>query len=52
MLDLHFLFSTVLLQVGDFIGDVFEFGFWTILIILAIIGLAIFWIVKKVRDRR
>ena len=46
---LDYTFSTVLLQVGDFIGDVFEFGFWVAIILVVLIGAGGYWLYKKLR---
>ncbi|MGK7393887.1 MAG: hypothetical protein ACNS62_04915 [Candidatus Cyclobacteriaceae bacterium M3_2C_046] len=48
----YIFFLAIYLQLGDFIGDVLEFGFWAILIFVVIVVLLIVWIVKKVKNSR
>lgn len=43
------LFFSLTLSGCDFVGDVLEFGFWTILIIIAVIVLIIYFIAKMFR---
>lgn len=43
---LVFLFFSLTLSGCDFVGDVLEFGLWTILIILVILILIIYFIFK------
>ena len=47
----YIIYLTIFLQstLGDFFGDVLEFGFWAILIIAVIAVVLIVWIVKKVK---
>ncbi|MGK7392508.1 MAG: hypothetical protein ACNS60_19290 [Candidatus Cyclobacteriaceae bacterium M2_1C_046] len=44
-----FLTLMVTLSGCDFVGDVLEFGFWTIIIIIAILVLIVVGIVKMFR---
>ncbi|MEQ9438749.1 MAG: hypothetical protein RIG62_06855 [Cyclobacteriaceae bacterium] len=44
-------YATVLLQIGDLIEGIFKAGFWVAIILVAIIGLAVFWLVRKFRGR-
>lgn len=44
-------YSTVLLQVGDLIEGIFKAGFWAAIILIAIVGVVVFWLVKKFRGR-
>ena len=45
------LLSTLYLQVGELIEGIFEFGFWAAIILVIIIGLIVYWLVKKFRSR-
>jgi len=45
----HFL-STLYLQIGELIEGIFELGFWVAIILVAIVGLIIFWLVRKFRS--
>ncbi|WP_162055664.1 hypothetical protein [Pontibacter pamirensis] len=48
---LVFLLFSLTLGGCDFVGDVFEFGMWTALIIIVIIVLIVYFIAKKFRGR-
>ncbi|RDV16362.1 hypothetical protein DXT99_03940 [Pontibacter diazotrophicus] len=48
---LLFLLFTLTLSSCDFVGDVLEFGFWTILILIGIVLLIIYFIAKMFRGR-
>jgi len=48
---LLFLLLSLTLGGCDFIGDVFEFGMWTALIVIGIIVLIIYFIAKMFRGR-
>jgi hypothetical protein len=39
------------LDVGDFLGDVLEFGFWTVLIIVVLIILLAVWLYRKFKGK-
>ncbi|MGB3851938.1 MAG: hypothetical protein WA958_18355 [Tunicatimonas sp.] len=43
------VFSTLFLQVGDLIGDIFEFGFWVAIILVALVAGGGYWLFKKFR---
>jgi predicted lipid-binding transport protein (Tim44 family) len=41
------LFMIVGLSGCELVGDIFEAGMWTMLIILAIVALLVFWLIRK-----
>jgi hypothetical protein len=45
------LLSTLYLQIGELVEGIFEFGFWVAIILVVVIGLIIYWLVKKFRSR-
>lgn len=45
------LYNFIILQVGELIEDIFEFGFWVAIILVVLIVLVIIWLVRKVRGR-
>lgn len=45
------LYNFIVLQVGELVEDIFEFGFWVAVIVIVLIALVIWWIVKKLRGR-
>lgn len=49
LLSLFFLALSLTLTGCDFVGDVLEFGFWLVLIIIALIVGIIYFIVKMFR---
>ena len=46
-----YTFTALLLQVGDFIGDVFEFGFWVAVILMGMVGAGGYWLYRKFKKR-
>ncbi len=45
----NYIFTTILLQVGELIEGIFEFGFWVAIILIVIIAAVGYWLVKKFR---
>lgn len=45
------IFSTVLLQVGELIEGIFEFGFWVAIILVLLLGGVGYWLYKKFRGQ-
>ena len=45
------VFSTIFLQVGDLIGDIFEAGFWVAIILIALVVGGGYWLFKKLKGR-
>ena len=45
-----YIFSTVLLQVGEIIETIFQFGFWVAIILVVLVGGAGYWLYKKFRS--
>ncbi|GHA61761.1 hypothetical protein [Pontibacter akesuensis] len=48
---LLFLLFTLTLGGCDFVGDVFELGMWTALVIIVILVLLVYFVAKKFRGR-
>ena len=46
-----YVFSTVLLQIGELAEGIFEVGFWTAIVLIAIVVAVGYWIFKKLRGR-
>ena len=49
MLMFNYIFTTMILQVGELIEGIFEFGFWTAIILIVVVAAAGYWLVKKFR---
>ncbi len=49
MTTLSVIFGSLLLQIGELAEGIFEVGFWAAIILVAVVGLIIFWLVKKFR---
>jgi len=50
MATLSLIFNVLFLQIGELVEGIFEVGFWAAIIIVAVVGLLIFWLVKKFRS--
>ena len=48
---LSIFYTTVVLQIGELIEGIFKAGFWMAIILVGVIGLIIFWLVRKFRGR-
>lgn len=46
---LSYIFTTVLLQIGELVEGIFEFGFWTAIILVVLVAAAGYWLVRKFR---
>lgn len=42
-----YIFSFTFLQIGELVEDIFEFGFWTAIIIVVLVILIFGWLIKK-----
>ena len=46
---LHYIFTTVLLQIGELVEGIFQAGFWVAIILVIIVVAAGYWLLKKFR---
>lgn len=44
-----YFLSSIYLQIGELVEDVFEIGFWAAIIVIVLVVLLIGWFIKKIR---